>query len=132
MACGWRTRWVRVICVSLPGQCDPNTRKVDVMPDDLAAAELPHDTVGLLEGLTTTRAIRRYRDEPVPPEALRAILFAGTRAPSGSNRQPFRFLVLTDGPNARAAKLLIGNGARRAWGAKRQADRYDIGSGNGS
>ena len=96
---------------------------------DLAATVLPPDTVGLLEGLTTTRAIRRYRDEPIPPEALRAILFAGTRAPSGSNRQPFRFLVLTDGPNARAAKMLIGSGARRAWGAKREADRYDSGSG---
>ena len=52
----------------------------------------------MLEGLTSTRAIRRYTDDPVPPEALRAMLFAATRAPSGSNRQPFRFLVLTDGP----------------------------------
>ena len=96
---------------------------------DLPATALPPDTVGLLEGLTTTRAIRRYRDEPIPPEALRAILFAATRAPTGSNRQPFRFLVLTDGPNARAAKKLIGDGARRTWGAKREADRYGTGSG---
>jgi nitroreductase len=96
---------------------------------DLPATALPPDTVGLLEGLTTTRAIRRYRDEPIPSEALRAILFAATRAPSGSNRQPFRFLVLTDGPNARAAKKLIGDGARRTWGAKREADRYGTGSG---
>jgi nitroreductase len=95
---------------------------------NLEATALPPDTVGLLEGLATTRAIRRYRDEPVPPEALRAILFAATRAPSGSNRQPFRFLVLTDGPNARAAKKLIGDGARRAWGTKREADSYDAGS----
>jgi len=62
---------------------------------------LPDDRVGLLEGLTTTRAIRRYSDDPIPPEALRAMLFAATRAPSGSNRQPFRFLTLTDGPHAR-------------------------------
>jgi nitroreductase len=96
---------------------------------DLPATALPLDTVGLLEGLTTTRAIRRYLDEPIPPEALRAILFAATRAPTGSNRQPFRFLVLTDGPNARAAKKLIGDGARRTWGAKREADRYGTGSG---
>jgi nitroreductase len=96
---------------------------------DLAGTALPPDTVGLLEGLTTTRAIRRYRDEPVPPEVLRAVLFAATRAPSGSNRQPFRFLVLTDGPKAAAAKKLIGDGARRAWGRKREADRYDAGSG---
>jgi nitroreductase len=95
----------------------------------LEETSLPSDTVGLLEGLTTTRAIRRYRDEPVPRDALRAILFAATRAPSGSNRQPFRFVVLTDGPNARAAKRLIGDGARRAWGAKRRSDGYDTGSG---
>jgi nitroreductase len=97
--------------------------------DDLAQTPLPPDAVGLLEGLGTTRAIRRYRDEPVPPAALRAILFAATRAPSGSNRQPFRFVVLTDGPMAQRAKRLIGEGARRTWGAKREVDRYDKGSG---
>jgi nitroreductase len=97
---------------------------------DEMAATLPGDTVGLLEGLTSTRTIRRYLDEPVPAEALRAILFAATRAPSGSNRQPFRFLVLVDGPKATAAKHLIGEAARRIWGAKRQADRYDRGSGS--
>src|SRR5271166_4478842 len=43
---------------------------------------LPGDSVGLLEGLTTTRAIRRYRREPVPLDALRAILFAASSAPS--------------------------------------------------
>ena len=99
------------------------------MTDALAATPLPTDAVGLLEGLATTRAIRRYRDEPVPPEALRAMLFAATRAPSGSNRQPYRFLVLTDGPNARSAKSLIAEGARAAWGGKRTADGYDAGSG---
>jgi nitroreductase len=90
---------------------------------------LPHDTVGLLEGLVTTRAIRRYRDEPVPPQTLRAIMFAATRAPSGSNRQPFRFVVLTDGPKARQAKSLIAGVARGFWDAKRAADGYDQGSG---
>ena len=97
--------------------------------DELGSAPLPPDAVGLLEGLTTTRAIRRYRDEPVPPDVLRAVLFAATRAPSGSNRQPFRFVVLTDGPNAREAKRLIGEVARRTWSRKRESDRYDSGSG---
>ena len=96
---------------------------------DLATAPLPPDQVGLLEGLTTTRAIRRYHDEPIPPDVLRAILFGATRAPSGSNRQPFRFVVLTDGPKAVAAKALIGGVGRRFWDAKRAADGYDAGSG---
>jgi nitroreductase len=102
---------------------------VNATGDELAGAALPTDTIGLLEGLASTRAIRRYTDEPVPPAALRAMLFAATRAPSGSNRQPFRFLVLTDGSNARQAKALIGESARAMWGRKREHDRYDEGSG---
>ena len=97
---------------------------------DLAHQPLPDDVVGLLEGITSTRAIRRYRDEPVPPEVLRAIFFAASRAPSGSNRQPFRFLVLDEGPTAVEAKRLIGRSARQAWAGKRQTDRYDQGSGS--
>ncbi|HEY2303678.1 MAG TPA: nitroreductase family protein [Acidimicrobiales bacterium] len=89
---------------------------------------LPADVVGLLEGICTTRAIRRYRDEPVTHEALRAILFAACRAPSGSNRQPFRFVVLTDGAKAAEAKRLIGEAARRIWAGKRSSDGYDRGS----
>ena len=66
------------------------------MPDHSEPPLLAADTVGLLAGLTTTRAIRRYTADPIPDAALRDILFATTRAPSGSNRQPFRFLVLRD------------------------------------
>ena len=91
---------------------------------------LHHDTIGLLEGLTTTRAIRRYRNEPVPDDVLRDILFAATRAPSGSNRQPFRFLVLTDSEKAIAAKQLVASGAQKVWGHKRGNDGYDSGSGS--
>ena len=95
----------------------------------LSESALPADHVGLLEGLCTTRAIRRYADEAVPDDVLRAILFAATRAPSGSNRQPFRFLVLTSGLRAETAKALVQEGARAVWGGKRASDGYDRGSG---
>ena len=85
--------------------------------------------MSLLEGIATTRAIRRYLDEPVPEEALNEMLFAATRAPTGSNRQPFRFIVLRDGPNAMAAKRLLGEAAQRMWSGKRASDGYDGGSG---
>jgi len=87
------------------------------------------EPVGLLEGLATTRAIRRYLDEPIPEEALRDILFAATRAPSGSNRQPFRFIVLTDSDIAQQAKKLIAVGAQKVWNHKRTNDGYEDGSG---
>lgn len=98
----------------------------------LAQLPLPLDQVGLLEGLATTRTIRRYTEDPVPPDALRAMLFAATRAPSGSNRQPFRFVVLTDGPKAAAAKEIVARGARQIWEAKRVVDGYDRGTGTDS
>ena len=81
----------------------------------------------LLEGLATTRAIRRYTDEPVTDEHLATILWSATRAPSGSNRQAFRFLVLRHAPEARA---ILAKAARQLWSAKRAADGYDRGSGN--
>lgn len=99
------------------------------MADDSDTSEAQPETIGLLEGLATTRAIRRYRDEPVPDSALRDMLFAATRAPSGSNRQPFRFVVLNQGDRADAAKAMIGESARALWDAKRQNDGYDEGSG---
>jgi len=95
----------------------------------LAETPITADTVGLLEGITSTRAIRRYTDEPIPDHVLRDLLFAATRGPSGSNRQPFRFVVLTEGERAQAAKRLIGRAAQAIWGSKREADQYDRGSG---
>jgi nitroreductase len=84
----------------------------------------PPDPVGLLEALATTRAIRRYTDAPVAASDLATILWHAGRAPSGSNRQPFRFLVLTDGPGAVAAKAVLGEAFRAGWNTKRTADGY--------
>ena len=89
----------------------------------------PTAPVDLLTGLATTRAIRRYRDEPVPDDDLSSILWHATRAPSGSNRQPFRFVVLRDGPNAVEAKRILGESFRAMWAQKRRHDGYDAGSG---
>jgi nitroreductase len=81
-------------------------------------------SITLLDGLATTRAIRRYTDDPIPGGDLAAILWHAGRAPSGSNRQPFRFLVLRDGDRARSAKALLGDAFRAGWHAKREADGY--------
>lgn len=82
------------------------------------------EPIGLLDGLATTRSIRRYTDDPVPEADLAAILWHAARAPSGSNRQPFRFLTLRDGPSAVAAKSLLGTAFRAGWEAKRVGDSY--------
>jgi nitroreductase len=84
----------------------------------------PRESVGLLEGLATTRSIRRYTDDPIPPHDLATILWHAGRAPSGSNRQPFRFLVLSDGEPSASAKSLLGTSFRHGWATKRANDGY--------
>lgn len=54
------------------------------------------EDIGLLEGIRTTRAIRRLRPDPVPIELVRKLCEAGTFAPSGGNRQPWFFIAVTD------------------------------------
>jgi nitroreductase len=80
--------------------------------------------IDVLEAIATTRAIRRLRPDPIPEDDLATILFAATRAPSGSNRQPFRFLVLRDGRAAVEAKALLGDAFRRGWSSKSATDGY--------
>jgi nitroreductase len=64
------------------------------------------EEVPLLEGIRTTRALRRLKPDPVPPELIRKVCEAGTFAPSGGNRQPWFFIAVT-APE------------RRAWVAER-------------
>ena len=55
----------------------------------------------LREALYTTRAMRRVRPDPVPPEVQARLLDAAIRAPSGGNTQGWRF-VLVDAPELKA------------------------------
>jgi nitroreductase len=52
--------------------------------------------VELFEAMRTCRTVRRLRPDPVPEELLHRVLTAATWAPSGGNRQPWRFLVVRD------------------------------------
>lgn len=83
----------------------------------------------LREGLATTRTIRRYTDEPIPEHDLADILWHATRAPTGSNRQGVRYVVLRGGPRAVQARRLLGETFRAGWAAKLHADGYAEGSG---
>ena len=49
----------------------------------------------MLNMVEKRRSIRKYLDQPVAEEKLRQILESGRLAPSGSNTQPWRFIVVT-------------------------------------
>ena len=67
---------------------------------ELDVATLGED-VPLLEGIRTARAIRRLRTDPVPLALIRKVCEAGTFAPSGGNRQPWRFIAVLDAERRR-------------------------------
>jgi nitroreductase len=50
----------------------------------------------IFEVMSTMRAMRRLKPDPVPRELLERIVEAATWAPSGSNTQAYSFVVVTD------------------------------------
>ena len=46
--------------------------------------------------VSSQRAVRDFSPEPVPHELVRTVLTAAGRAPSGTNAQPWRWIVLED------------------------------------
>jgi nitroreductase len=48
------------------------------------------------EVVRTRRSVRRYRPDRIPQETLERVLDAARIAPSGSNRQPTRLIVVQD------------------------------------
>ena len=46
----------------------------------------------IFEVIRSQRAMRRLKPDPVPEEVIKKVIWAATRAPSGGNRQGWRFL----------------------------------------
>lgn len=47
-----------------------------------------------LQAITTRRSIRKFKQDAIPCETIEKILQAGTLAPSGKNKQPWKFYVV--------------------------------------
>jgi len=52
--------------------------------------------LGIYETIYNCRAIRYFKSDPVPDALITKLLDAAIRAPSGSNRQAWHFVVVTD------------------------------------
>ena len=81
---------------------DSQKRSVEIHPQDL------------LKFLRARRSLRRYQRRPIPDGILEQLLEAAIWAPSAHNRQPWRFVIVSE----KAQK----EGLARAMGAKLRAD----------
>jgi len=78
----------------------------------------------VFEAISTLRAIRRFRPDPVPEEMIWRVLESATKAPSGGNRQPWAFLVVQDPETKRRIAEVYREGWERFYGPLReQAER---------
>lgn len=55
----------------------------------------------VFEAMTEMRAMRRLKPDPVPEEEIRDVIRYATHAPSGSNSQGWRFIVVRDADKRR-------------------------------
>jgi nitroreductase len=83
------------------------------------------ETIGLLEGMSTTRSIRRFRPDPIPDDLLRSVLTAATWAPSGSNTQNWRIMVVSDPEKRRQVGEVYRKGFYEFYPAERLAAETD-------
>jgi nitroreductase len=52
--------------------------------------------IDLREAMSTLRAVRRLKSDPIPDAVLARVLEAASWAPTGGNAQPFRIVVVRD------------------------------------
>ncbi|WP_392388498.1 nitroreductase family protein [Cupriavidus campinensis] len=84
--------------MSNPGAAPRDTLEVTSATGDTTVT----DSAAIVDrAITTRRSIRAFLDTPVPRETVEDILAVASRAPSGTNTQPWRVYVLSGDAKAR-------------------------------
>lgn len=77
----------------------------------------------LYQAMSTLRAVRRLKPDPIPEDVLGRILQAAAWAPTGGNVQPWRVVVVQDaGKRQVLGDLYRGEWAKYGAGARRQLE----------
>jgi nitroreductase len=80
------------------------------------------NAISARDALLTRRSVRGFLPTPVPQETLEAVLSLAARAPSGTNIQPWKVVVVTGAARQRISDALI---AERARGVEHEGEyRY--------
>ena len=75
-----------------------------------------------LDGIAQRRSIRNFKPNQLPEDVLHTILGAGMQAPSGKNKQPWRFVIVKEDQRPEMVRIL------REGIAKEKAEGGDPGS----
>jgi nitroreductase len=75
--------------------------------------------IALFEAMYTMRAIREFKPDAIPDQVLRQILAAAGQAPSGGNRQPWKFILIRSAETKSAIAGFIETMQERAAESRR-------------
>ncbi|WP_159586638.1 nitroreductase [Chelativorans xinjiangense] len=80
-------------------------------PDEKKRVDLG-DAAAVDGAITSRRSVRAFLPDPVDEETIRDILSVASRAPSGTNMQPWKVYVTTGEAKARLAEAILSSGIR--------------------
>lgn len=60
----------------------------------------------VIRAIEERRSIRKFKDKGVPKEIIEKILELATKAPSGKNRQPWKFVVAQDSTKDELVRIM--------------------------
>lgn len=101
----------------------PHYRFLPHAPPRLAEAEMEARSSAFADELALRRSVRAFRPDPVPLDVLDECVRAAASAPSGANRQPWTFVVVTDPVTKRAIRLAAEEEERKSY-AERMSDEW--------
>ena len=76
------------------------------------------------EAVSSRHSIRAYLDRPVPPDAIRRVLTAAARAPSGGNLQPWHIDIVGGADLARLKEIMRTRVVEAPGGEDKEYDVY--------
>jgi nitroreductase len=77
------------------------------------------------EAIASRRSMRRFLATPVPEAVVRDILSVASRAPSGTNMQPWQVRVVAGAPKAALSRALLAADDAGEFGGKALKAEYD-------
>ena len=71
------------------------------------------------------RSVRAYEDQPVPKEKIEGVLEAGVWAATGMNKQPWRFIIVTDAELKRRIRVAAEKEEKQSYEHRMSRDWLD-------
>jgi iodotyrosine deiodinase len=81
------------------------------------------DAAAFRDALATRRSVRDFSSDPIPDGVLEACIQAAAQAPSGANKQPWTFVVVSD-PETKRRIRAAAEAEEQAFYAGRASERW--------